>query len=178
VRIPATLKPMSRWLAVLSHFIRALVRSQSGLAIENAALQKLLAVEITKRWTSTSCARHPRAHSTHGARERLGRTADPLRASETRLGRERAHSLALPAEETGESGCHRTLEALLRNHRDAIGGMDFLTVPTVTFGVLYVFFIIDHARRRIRHVNVTAVLATSLVRLRITQVFGIHNLES
>ena len=34
--------------------------------------------------------------------------------------------------------------------------MDFLTVPTVTFGVLYVFFIIDHARRRIRYVNVTA----------------------
>ena len=47
-------------------------------------------------------------------------------------------------------------KAFLRNHRDAIGGMDFLTVPTLTFGVLYVFFVIDHARRKIRHANVTA----------------------
>ena len=47
-------------------------------------------------------------------------------------------------------------KAFLRNHRDAIGGVDFLTVPTVTFGVLYVFFVIDHARRKIRRVNVTA----------------------
>ena len=47
-------------------------------------------------------------------------------------------------------------KAFFRNHREVIGGMDFLTVPTATFGVLYVFFIIDHSRRRIRQVNVTA----------------------
>jgi hypothetical protein len=34
--------------------------------------------------------------------------------------------------------------------------MDFFTVPTATFRVLCVFFIIHHARRRILHVNVTA----------------------
>jgi transposase InsO family protein len=33
--------------------------------------------------------------------------------------------------------------------------MDFFTVPTVTFGVLYCFFIIAHDRRRILHFNVT-----------------------
>jgi putative transposase len=33
--------------------------------------------------------------------------------------------------------------------------MDFFTVPTITFGVLYCFFVISHARRRILHVNVT-----------------------
>ena len=33
---------------------------------------------------------------------------------------------------------------------------DFLTVPTLTFGTLYVFFVISHARRRIEHVNITA----------------------
>ena len=32
--------------------------------------------------------------------------------------------------------------------------MDFFTVPTVTFGVLYCFFIIAHDRRRILHLNV------------------------
>ena len=33
--------------------------------------------------------------------------------------------------------------------------MDFFTVPTLTFGVLYCFFIIGHDRRRILHFNVT-----------------------
>jgi putative transposase len=45
--------------------------------------------------------------------------------------------------------------AFLRNHREAIAAMDFFTVPTITFGVLYCFFIIAHERRRILHFNVT-----------------------
>jgi putative transposase len=43
----------------------------------------------------------------------------------------------------------------LANHREGLAGMDFFTVPTVTFRVLYVFFVIHHGRRRILHVNVT-----------------------
>src|SRR6266567_9494050 len=45
--------------------------------------------------------------------------------------------------------------AFLRNHREAIAAMDFFTVPTVTFRVLYCFFIISHDRRQILHFNVT-----------------------
>src|SRR6266446_5447884 len=45
--------------------------------------------------------------------------------------------------------------AFLRNHREAIAAMDFFTVPTITFGALYCFFLISHDRRRILHVNVT-----------------------
>src|SRR5246500_2337959 len=45
--------------------------------------------------------------------------------------------------------------SFLRNHREAIAAMDFFTVPTVTFGVLYCFFVIGHDRRRILHFNVT-----------------------
>ena len=45
--------------------------------------------------------------------------------------------------------------AFVRNHREAIAAMDFFTVPTITFGVLYCFFIIAHRRRRILHLNVT-----------------------
>jgi len=44
----------------------------------------------------------------------------------------------------------------LRNHRHALAAMDFFTVPTATFHVLYVFFVIHHGRRRILHVGVTA----------------------
>ena len=43
----------------------------------------------------------------------------------------------------------------LSNHREAIAAMDFITVPTLTFGVLYCFFVIAHDRRRILHFNVT-----------------------
>src|ERR1035438_10477760 len=39
--------------------------------------------------------------------------------------------------------------SFLRNHREAIAAMDFFTVPTVTFNLLYCFFIISHDRRRI-----------------------------
>jgi putative transposase len=45
--------------------------------------------------------------------------------------------------------------AFLRNHREAIAAMDFFTVPTINFGVLYCFFIISHDRRRILHSNIT-----------------------
>ena len=43
----------------------------------------------------------------------------------------------------------------LRNHREAIAAMDFFTVPTVTFRLLYCFFVISHDRRQILHFNVT-----------------------
>src|SRR5260370_28160374 len=45
--------------------------------------------------------------------------------------------------------------AFLRNHREAIAAMDFFTVPTLTFSVLYCFFVISHDRRRVLHFNVT-----------------------
>src|SRR2546421_1282709 len=37
----------------------------------------------------------------------------------------------------------------------SIAAMDLFTVPTITFGALYCFFVISHDRRRILHVNVT-----------------------
>ncbi len=33
--------------------------------------------------------------------------------------------------------------------------MDFFIVPAISFKILYVYFIIDHARRKIVHVNIT-----------------------
>ena len=43
----------------------------------------------------------------------------------------------------------------LKNHREAIAAMDFFTVPTATFRLLYCFFVISHDRRRIVHFNAT-----------------------
>ena len=44
--------------------------------------------------------------------------------------------------------CKRWL-AFLQNHREVIAALDFFTVPTVTFQLLYCFFVIEHGRRRI-----------------------------
>jgi len=44
----------------------------------------------------------------------------------------------------------------LAAHRHAIAATDLFTVPTVTFRVLYVFFVIHHDRRQVLHVGVTA----------------------
>ena len=46
-------------------------------------------------------------------------------------------------------------KAFLKNHQEVIVAMDFFTVHTFTFGVLYCFFILAHDRRRILHFNVT-----------------------
>ena len=61
--------------------------------------------------------------------------------------------------------------AFLRNHREAIAGMDFFTVPTITFGVLYAFFVISHDRRRILHFNVTRHPASSWIAQQLREAF-------
>jgi len=45
--------------------------------------------------------------------------------------------------------------AFLKNHVSEIVALDFFTVPTVTFRVLFVLIVLAHDRRRILHFNVT-----------------------
>jgi putative transposase len=47
-------------------------------------------------------------------------------------------------------------KTFLANHRQDIWAMDFCTVPTIFFKVLYVLVIINHDRRVIEHVAITA----------------------
>ena len=62
-------------------------------------------------------------------------------------------------------------KAFLRNHHPEIAAMDFLTIPTATFRVLYGFFVIHHDRRRILHFNVTANPNVAWVRQQLRDVF-------
>ena len=43
----------------------------------------------------------------------------------------------------------------LINHSKDIASIDFFTLPTATFRVLYVFLVLDNAKRRVLHFNVT-----------------------
>jgi hypothetical protein len=62
----------------------------------------------------------------------------------------------------GEGGPGRYRQAdqrwrtFLRNHADAIVACDFFVAVTVSFKVLYVFVVIEHASRRIIHCNLTS----------------------
>ena len=47
-------------------------------------------------------------------------------------------------------------KTFLSNHREVLAAMDFFTVPTVTFRLLYVLFVVEHRRRKILQINVTA----------------------
>ena len=49
----------------------------------------------------------------------------------------------------------RLWSTFLKNHRETIAAIDFFTVPTATFRVLYCFFVISHSRRRLLHFNAT-----------------------
>jgi len=59
----------------------------------------------------------------------------------------------------------------LNNHREAIAAMDFFTVPTLTFGVLYCFFVISHRRRQVLHFNVTRHPTSSWVMQQLREAF-------
>jgi len=52
-------------------------------------------------------------------------------------------------------GAAQHWRTFLKNHREGISGMDFFTVITANFQILYCLFLIRHHRREIIHLNVT-----------------------
>jgi hypothetical protein len=67
---------------------------------------------------------------------------------------ERTVSRLMPRRAPNPESAQRWM-TFLRNHRDAIAAMDFFVVRTLTFRVLYIWFAIQHGRRRIVHFQVT-----------------------
>ena len=56
----------------------------------------------------------------------------------------------------GKHATTQRWQTFVHNHAQAIVACDFCVVVTVTFRLLYVFVLMEHATRRILHVNVTA----------------------
>jgi putative transposase len=53
------------------------------------------------------------------------------------------------------AGSRQGWATFLRNHLHETLAIDFAVVPTATFGILYVFFVLSLRRRRVLHFNVT-----------------------
>jgi len=49
----------------------------------------------------------------------------------------------------------QTWKTFLKNHMGQTASIDFFTVPTVTFNVLYIFVVLCHLRRRVVHFGIT-----------------------
>jgi putative transposase len=62
-------------------------------------------------------------------------------------------------------------KTFLKNHMPDIAAMDFVTIPTASFKVLYGLFIIHHDRRRILHFNVTTHPTAAWVLQQLREVF-------
>jgi putative transposase len=116
-------------------------------------------------WTwKARCGRPGRPPVPHDVRELIRRMSreNPL------WGAPRIHGellkLGIDIGETSVSkymGRHRrppsqTWKTFLDNHLTTLVSVDFFTVPTIRFQILYVFLIVAHDRRRILHVGVTA----------------------
>jgi len=62
--------------------------------------------------------------------------------------------------------------SFLKNHAHSLAAVDFFTVPTVTFQVLYVFLVLRHDRRRVVHFNVTSNPTPAWVTEQVREAFG------
>jgi hypothetical protein len=65
-------------------------------------------------------------------------------------------------------------KTFLSNHIDSTWAMDYFTVPTINFRILYVFVVINHARHQIVHIAVTKhpTMAWTVQQLREAMPFG------
>jgi transposase InsO family protein len=59
----------------------------------------------------------------------------------------------------------------LDNHVTSLASIDFFTVPTIRFGVLYVLLVLAHDRRQIVHFNVTTNPTAEWTARQITEAF-------
>ena len=90
------------------------------------------------------------------SRENPGWGVPRIRAELALLGHEVSRSTVWKYIDRSGRPPSPTWRSFLKNHAADIAAIDFFTVPTATFRVLFCFIILEHSRRRILHFNVTA----------------------
>src|SRR5579863_6757149 len=70
-----------------------------------------------------------------------------------------------------------TWRAFVRAHLAGTIAIDFLVVPTVTFKMLYVFFVLSLDRRRMLHINVTSHPDAAWTARQIVEAIGCEDTE-
>ena len=67
---------------------------------------------------------------------------------------ERTISRYIPKRKPDPGSIERWI-TFLRNHQEAIAGMDLFTIPSLTYRILYGLVIVHHGRRKVIHFNAT-----------------------
>ena len=83
----------------------------------------------------------------------LGSPADPRRTSEACLAVSERSVARYLRRMRRRGDPAKSWLTFLQNHREVIAAFDFFTAPTVTFHLLYCFFVIEHGRRRVLRFN-------------------------
>jgi len=68
----------------------------------------------------------------------------------------------------------QTWRSFLENHGQEIITLDFFTVPTATFRILFVLILLSHDRRRVLHVNVTEHPTAGWTALQLLEACGLN----
>lgn len=71
----------------------------------------------------------------------------------------------------GDKPPSQTWRTFLDNHFKELVSIDFFTIPTATFRVLFVLVVLSHDRRRVVHFNVTEHPTASWTAQQITEAF-------
>ncbi len=95
-----------------------------------------------------------------------------IQAELAKLGRPVSAATVRKYRPKGERGPpSQTWRAFLRNHTKQLVAVDFFTLPPVTFRVPFVFVVLAHERRKVRHFAVTAAPAASWAGQQIVNTF-------
>jgi len=105
------------------------------------------------------------------SRENLTWGAPRIRAELALLGHDVAQSTVRKYIDWSGNPSSPTWRSFLKNHAQDIMAIDFFTVPTATFGVLFCFIVLEHSRRRLIHFNVTSSPTAEWTGIQIVQAF-------
>ena len=158
---------MTKWLSIFLQTLVSALQSQGDLAFENLLLRQQLAV-MKRSCSRPSFSKPDRlfwgAPRIHGELLKLG-----LNVSEATVSKYMARHRRPPA---------LSWRTFLVNHASDIVAIDFLTVPTATFRVLFVLVILSHDRRKILHTNVTEHPTTSWTARQVLEAIGLDNVPT
>ncbi len=172
-------------IAFLLGWLRRVVASQADLLIENLALRRLwprwketlviIQPETVVRWHRQGLGSTGpgslvvEALDVPAPKPRPGHWSHRMTVENPTWGAPRIHGellmlgfdvsgaddLPIHSKAPPDPEARQRWRNFLRNHREDLAAMDVFTVPTATFRMLYVFFVIHHARRTVLHVRVT-----------------------
>jgi putative transposase len=109
-------------------------------------------------------------------RENPGWGAPRIHGELLKLGFELGESSVSKYMVRGRKPPSQTWRTFLDNHRTQLVSVDFFTVPTLRFQVLYVFLVLAHDRRRVLHCNVTGHPTAEWTRQQLREAFPFDQL--